>query len=147
MSAKIEMETTQRQRKYVESQKKRGDGLGLVFQDAFIRGMRDIGYKNTGWALAELLDNSMQAGATAIGVQFGFLEGKKSDQPIPVNSLLLLIKGFASSHNFAVSPLKSFDQDVVPPFFLKESILLEEFEIRFQLHTRPHHAVDMHSID
>jgi hypothetical protein len=79
MSAKIEMETTQRQRKYVEAQKKRGDGIGLVFQDAFIRGMRDIGYKNNAWALAELLDNAVQAGASTIGVQFGFDSGNKSE--------------------------------------------------------------------
>jgi hypothetical protein len=79
MSVKIEMDTTQRQRRYVEAQKKRGDGLGLVFQDAFIRGMRDIGYKNTGWALAELLDNSVQAGADTIGVQFGHLDRNKSE--------------------------------------------------------------------
>ena len=79
MSVTIEMETTLRQRRYVESQKKRGDGLGLVFQDAFIRGMRDIGYKNTGWALAELLDNSVQAGAATIGVQFGYRDGNKSE--------------------------------------------------------------------
>lgn len=78
MSEKIEMETTQRQRKYVAEQKTRGDGIGLVFQDAFIRGMRDIGYKSNGWALAELLDNGLQAGATTIAVQFGFHPTNKS---------------------------------------------------------------------
>ena len=79
MSAKIEMDTTQRQRKYVEAQKKQGEGIGLVFQDAFIRGMRDIGYKSNAWALAELLDNAVQAGASTLGVQFGFDSGNKSE--------------------------------------------------------------------
>lgn len=78
MSGSMELETIQRQRKYVEAQKKRGDGIGLVFQDAFIRGMRDIGYKNMGWALAEELDNGLQAGATTIAVQFGFHADNKS---------------------------------------------------------------------
>jgi hypothetical protein len=78
MPGKIEMETTLRQRKYVEAQKKRGDGIGLVFQDAFIRGMRDIGYKNNGWALAELIDNGIQADATTIAIQFGFHAENKS---------------------------------------------------------------------
>jgi hypothetical protein len=78
MSAKIEMDTTQRQRKYVEAQKKQGDGIGLVFQDAFIRGMRDIGYKSNAWALAELLDNAVQAQASTLGVQFGFDSGNTS---------------------------------------------------------------------
>lgn len=78
MSEKIELETTQRQRKYVAEQKIRGEGIGLVFQDAFLRGMRDIGYKSNGWALAELLDNGLQAGATTIAVQFGFHPNNKS---------------------------------------------------------------------
>ena len=32
--------------------------------DAFVRGMRDIGYKSTPYALAELIDNAIQASAT-----------------------------------------------------------------------------------
>lgn len=79
MTEKIEMESTERQRKYVEAQKARGAGIGIVFADAFIRGMRDIGYKSNAWALAELLDNSVQAGATTIAVQFGFAADNKSE--------------------------------------------------------------------
>lgn len=58
-----------RQRRYVAEQEKRGGGLGLVFADAFIRGMREIGYKNPAWAIAELLDNSFQAGATIVDIR------------------------------------------------------------------------------
>jgi hypothetical protein len=46
--------------------------LGIVFADAFLRGMRDLGYKNPAWALAEAVDNSFQAGASTVVVRFGF---------------------------------------------------------------------------
>ena len=36
-------------------------GWDLMVGDAFVRGMRDIGYKSTAFALAELVDNSIQA--------------------------------------------------------------------------------------
>lgn len=78
MAEKLTLETTERQKKYVAEQEAKGDGLGLVFADAFIRGMRDIGYKNNGWALAEMIDNSVQAGSTVIGVSFGYAAGNKS---------------------------------------------------------------------
>jgi len=71
-------ETTERQRAYVEAQKAKGHGLGVVFADAFLRGMRDIGYKNPAWALAEQLDNAVQAAAKTISVRFGFDKKNKS---------------------------------------------------------------------
>ena len=58
------IDTIERQREYVKTQKEKGSGLGIVFADAFLRGMRDLGYKNPAWALAEQLDNAFQAGAT-----------------------------------------------------------------------------------
>lgn len=75
----MHMETNARQRAYVDKKRAEGNGLGLVFADAFIRGMRDIGYKSNGWALAEMLDNAVQANATIIGIQCGFAKGKKSE--------------------------------------------------------------------
>src|SRR5215475_5197924 len=57
-----------RQRKYVAAQKQKGNGLGVVFADAFLRGMRDLGYKNPAWAMAEKIDNSIQAGADIVAV-------------------------------------------------------------------------------
>lgn len=71
-------ETTERQRAYVEAQKAKGHGLGVVFADAFLRGMRDIGYKNPAWALAEQIDNAVQAAAKTISVRFGFDKKNKS---------------------------------------------------------------------
>ncbi len=72
------IETVDRQRRYVEAQKEKGQGLGLVFADAFLRGMRDIGYKNPAWALAEEIDNSFQAAATLVSIRLGFAADNKS---------------------------------------------------------------------
>jgi hypothetical protein len=74
----LNMESTERQKKYVAEQEAKGGGLGLVFADAFLRGMRDIGYKNTAWALCEELDNAIQAGATFVAVRFGYAGNNKS---------------------------------------------------------------------
>ncbi len=71
-------ETTERQRAYVKAQKAKGHGLGIVFADAFLRGMRDIGYKNPAWALAEQVDNAVQAAAKTISLRFGFDKKNKS---------------------------------------------------------------------
>lgn len=66
------IDNVERQTNYVNKQKAKGKGLGLVFADAFLRGMRDIGYKSPAWALAEELDNAWQAGATTVSIRFGF---------------------------------------------------------------------------
>lgn len=52
-------------------------GWDLIVGDAFVRGMRDIGYKSTSYALAELIDNSIQASATKVDIVFGFDRGAK----------------------------------------------------------------------
>lgn len=65
-----------RQRLYVEEEDKKGGGLGIVLADAFIRGMREIGYKNPAWAIAELIDNSFQAGATAVDIRMDGVDWK-----------------------------------------------------------------------
>jgi hypothetical protein len=51
-------------------------GWDIVVGDAFVRGMRDIGYKSTSFALAELIDNSIQAAATRVDMVFGFDGGR-----------------------------------------------------------------------
>lgn len=80
MNAKVmTIDNIERQKTYIAKQKEKGAGLGIVFADAFLRGMRDIGYKSPAWALAEELDNSFQAGATAVSVRFGFSEENKSE--------------------------------------------------------------------
>lgn len=63
-----------RQKRYLAREE--GKKLGLVFADAFIRGMREIGYKNPAWALAELIDNSFQAGAGTIDIRMKDVDWK-----------------------------------------------------------------------
>src|ERR1043166_1019942 len=52
-----------------------GDSMGLVMADALIRGMRDIGYKNTAFALFELVDNAIQAGAQKVSIELASGKG------------------------------------------------------------------------
>lgn len=55
------------QKKLVDSLNE--SGWDLIVGDAFVRGMRDIGYKSTSYALAELIDNSVQAGSGRVGLR------------------------------------------------------------------------------
>jgi hypothetical protein len=74
------LETAERQAEYVKEQEAKADGLGLVFADAFLRGMRDIGYKSPAWALSEMIDNSVQAQATTVEIVFGKMISKQGGQ-------------------------------------------------------------------
>jgi histidine kinase/DNA gyrase B/HSP90-like ATPase len=70
-----------RQRDYVRKQQsRRGKGFGVVFADAFLRGIRDLGYKSPATALNEEVDNSIQAGAAHVGIVFGFA-GRAETKP------------------------------------------------------------------
>ncbi len=60
------------QRAYVRKLEAEGFDYGLVVADAFVRSVRDIGYKSTATALDELIDNSYEAGAENVHVVFGF---------------------------------------------------------------------------
>lgn len=83
--AQLLIETVERQRAYVarEKEKAKGGVPGVVFQDAFIRGMRDLGYKDPAWALSELIDNSVQAGANSVEIRFGFDKANASQAKNP----------------------------------------------------------------
>jgi hypothetical protein len=65
------------QRSYAQQKDREEFDFGLTVVDAFIRGIRDIGYRNTGRALDELIDNAIQAEASKVLVAFGF--GPESD--------------------------------------------------------------------
>lgn len=67
--------TLSAQHAYVAKLKGEGFKFGLTVGDAFVRGIRDLGYKSNADALAELIDNSHQAGATRVDVAFGYDEG------------------------------------------------------------------------
>lgn len=65
------------QRDYIKKLESENFGWDILVGDAFVRGMRDIGYKSTSFALAELVDNAIQAAATNIDIIFGFDAGSK----------------------------------------------------------------------
>ena len=58
--------------------------FSIVRQDRFIEATRDSGYKGTDSALSELIDNSIQAGATSVGVQLTAVEQEWSGKGKPV---------------------------------------------------------------
>lgn len=60
--------TADLQHKYVEEQAAIGTNFNVVAAGAFVRGIRDLGYKDNGKALAELVDNSWEAGATRCNI-------------------------------------------------------------------------------
>ena len=56
--------------------------VGLVHQSAFLLGMSEIGYRTPSYALADLIDNSIEAEADKIAVEFLVPpKAKKSDPP------------------------------------------------------------------
>ena len=68
----------QHQRQFIQTLNDGGFDYGLVLANAFVRGMRDIGYKSVAYALNELNDNAIQAGARNIHITFGYKEGNAS---------------------------------------------------------------------
>lgn len=65
--AKTELE---KQNEYAKKLTDAGYGFDLVVGDAFVRGMRDIGYKHTGTAMDEIIDNAIEANAKSINIVF-----------------------------------------------------------------------------
>ena len=57
-----------RQKAYVAALEQANFKFGLTVGTAFVRGIRDIGYKHTGTALDELIDNAYEAGASNVHV-------------------------------------------------------------------------------
>lgn len=65
-----------RQDAFIKSIEGQDFDFGLVMTQAFLKGIRDIGYKSTATALFEDMDNSIQAGAENIHLLFDFEKGK-----------------------------------------------------------------------
>lgn len=55
--------------------------FGLMVPEAFVRGIRDIGYRSNGDAVAELIDNAFQAYADRVDVLFGYAGSVSSRKP------------------------------------------------------------------
>ena len=64
----------QAQRDYAAAQEQLHFDYDVVVGDAFVRGIRDLGYRNSARAIDELIDNAIQAGADKIVVAFGYSE-------------------------------------------------------------------------
>lgn len=65
-------DTVEKQNQYAS----RLQHFDIIAGEAFVNGMRDIGYKDNGSAINELIDNSIEAGAENVVVHFGY--GSKS---------------------------------------------------------------------
>ena len=68
--------------------------FSIVAVDKFIQATRDSGYRGTSSAVAELIDNSLQAGATRISVFLGF------DERIDERSIVLTVIDDGSGMDF-----------------------------------------------
>jgi hypothetical protein len=74
--ALLKSEGLKRQDKFIKSMTDQNFDFGLVVTQAFLKGIRDIGYKSTATALFESFDNSIQADADNIHLVFDFEKGK-----------------------------------------------------------------------
>ena len=68
-------DTLAKQNEYTDKLLQQEFDFGLVMGNAFVRSMRDLGYKNAGTALAEHIDNAYEAGAQNVLVALGFNKG------------------------------------------------------------------------
>jgi len=82
MKALTSLEALRAQHDYATAKKKEGFDYALVVGSAFIRGIRDLGYKSNGNAIDELVDNAIEAGASTIKALFGF--GKSEAKPASI---------------------------------------------------------------
>jgi hypothetical protein len=55
--------------------------FGLMVPEAFVRGIRDLGYRSNGDAIAELIDNALQAYADRVDIAFGYEAGGSAKKP------------------------------------------------------------------
>lgn len=69
------------QRAYAQVRRERSK-YGLMVPEAFVRGIRDLGYRSNGNAIAELIDNSLQAFADRVDIVFGYDGTTSSKKPV-----------------------------------------------------------------
>src|SRR5579859_600232 len=69
------------QRAYA-TQHGRRSKFGLMVPEAFVRGIRDLGYRSNGDAIAELIDNAIQAYADRVDVLFGYNGTASNKKPL-----------------------------------------------------------------
>lgn len=71
-------EDLERQRSFVKELNERGFSYPLIAAEAFVRGMRDSGYKSNATALDEFVDNAIQAQADQVDIVMGYAAGNTS---------------------------------------------------------------------
>lgn len=67
---------------YVEDLKRKGFEFNVAVADTFIESIREIGYRDTGYALDEEIDNSIQAAARNVHVALGYYPENKNRKKI-----------------------------------------------------------------
>jgi hypothetical protein len=81
----IEFSNIEKQEEYVKRQEAHGDtSLGLFVAESFLRGIRDLGYRNPAWALAEMVDNAIQAGAKRVSTMFKTVDDQEAVDQLAV---------------------------------------------------------------
>lgn len=80
VEAIVDHSELQKQIKYAKKMAQEGFDFGLVAASAFVESMRNTHYRHTGTAIDELIDNAIEAGATAVHVALGY-QGKSQAQP------------------------------------------------------------------
>jgi len=73
-----------RQTSYIEEIEKQGFDYGLTVAHAFIESIRDLGYKSTGTAANENVDNAGEAGAENVHVVLGYRDGSRKPVSIAI---------------------------------------------------------------
>jgi len=76
--SKFTTQDLQQQHQYVEKIHQEGFSFPLIAAEAFVRGMRESGYKSTATALNELIDNAIQAQASRVDIVLGYHAANKS---------------------------------------------------------------------
>lgn len=82
--AKKKSKGIERQDAFINAIQNEGFDFGLVYTQAFLKGIRDIGYKGTHTALFESVDNSIQAEASNIHLVFDPENSKKEPERIAI---------------------------------------------------------------
>ena len=85
----------EQQIEYANDLDAKGLDFGFAVGEAFIQSMRNTHYKHTGTALDELIDNSIEAGATHVSVALGY-GGKSNAKP---DSLAVIDNGHGMPKN------------------------------------------------
>ena len=72
-----------RQEAYIEKIESGGFDYGLTVAGAFVRSIRNLGYRSPATALDELIDNALEAGASNVHIAFGY-DASSDRKPVSI---------------------------------------------------------------